>query len=74
MGNRQTNNCFKKIKSLSVLDVFSSPGCTKNSKFERVMIVQTHVYDEKNGGFFLFFQKKAVIYTKLVKLLLFWEK
>ena len=49
------------MKSLSVLDAFSSPGCTKSSKFERVMIVQTHVYDEKNGGFFLFFQKKAVI-------------
>ena len=39
MGNRQTKNFFKKIKSLSVLDTFSSPGCTKSSKFERVMIV-----------------------------------
>ena len=61
MGNRQTKIFFKTIKSLSVLDAFSSPGCTKSSKFERVMIVQTHVYDEKNEGFFLFFQKKAVI-------------
>ena len=67
MGNRQTKNFFKKIKSLSVLDAFSSPGCTKSSKFERVMIVQTHVYDGKNGGFFLFFQKKqstTVVKTK----------
>jgi hypothetical protein len=46
------------MKSLGVLDAFSSPGCTKSSKFERVMIVQTHVYDGENGGFFLFFQKK----------------
>ena len=38
---------------------FHPPGCTKSSKFERVMIVQTHAYDEKNGGFFLFFQKKS---------------
>ena len=53
MGNRQTKFLFKKIKSLSVLDAFSSPGCTKSSKFERVMIVQTHVYDEKNGRFFI---------------------
>ena len=58
MGNRQTKFFFKKMKSLSVLDAFSSPGCTKSSKFERVMIVQTHVYDEKNGGFFLFLPKK----------------
>ena len=58
MGNRQTITFFKKKKSLSVLDAFSSPGCTKSSKFERVMVVQTHVYDEKNRGFFLFFQKK----------------
>ena len=58
MENRQTKNFFKKMKSISVLDAFSSPGCTKGSKFERVMIVQTHVYDEKNRGFFLFFQKK----------------
>ena len=58
MGNRQTKTFKKKIKTLSVLDAFSFPDCTKSSKFERVMIVQTHVYDEKNRGFFLFFQKK----------------
>ena len=58
MENRQTKIFFKKMKSISVLDAFSSPGCTKGSKFERVMIVQTHVYDGKNGGFFLFFEKK----------------
>ena len=58
MGNRRTKMFFKKIKSLSVLDAFSSLGCTKSFKIERVMIVQTHVYDEKNDGFFLFFQKK----------------
>ena len=46
------------MKNLTVLDAFSSTGCTKSFKFERVMIVKTHVYDEKNGGFFLFFQKK----------------
>ena len=61
MGNIQIKFFFKTMKSLSVLDTSSSPGCTKSSKFERVMIVQTHVYDGKNGGFFLFFQKKAVI-------------
>ena len=54
MGNRQTKTFFKKIKSLSVLNAFSSPGDTKSPKFERVMIVQTHVYDGKNGGFFIF--------------------
>ena len=56
VGNRQIKIFVKKMKSLGVLDTFSSPGCTKSSKFERVMIVQTHVYDEKNGGFFLFFK------------------
>ena len=61
MGNRQTKIFFKKVKSLSVLDAFSSPGCTKSSKFDRVMIVQTHVYDEKKWGIFLIFPKKAVI-------------
>jgi hypothetical protein len=49
------------MKSLNVLDAFSSPGCTKNSKFERVMIVQTHARDGENGGFFLFFPPKAAI-------------
>ena len=58
MGNRQIKIFFKKRKSLSVLDAFPSPGCTKSSKFERVMIVQTHVYDGNNGRFFLFFQNK----------------
>ena len=66
MGNRQTKTVFKTMKSFSVLDAFSSPGCTKGSKFERVMIVQTHVYDGKNAAFFLFFKKKAVIHTKLL--------
>ena len=58
MGNRQTQNIFKKIKSLSVLDTFSSAGCTKSTKFDRVMIVQTHAHDGENGEFFLFFPKK----------------
>ena len=58
MGDIQIKIFFKKMKSLSVLDAFSSPGCTKSSQFERVVIVQPHVYDGKNGGFFLFFQKK----------------
>ena len=58
MGNRQTNKISKQIKSLNVLDTFLSAGCTKSSKFEKVMIVQTHAHDGKNGGFFLFFQKK----------------
>ena len=54
------------MKSFSVFDAFSSPGCTKGSKFERVVIVQTHTHDGKNGRFFWFFQKKTVIYTKLL--------
>ena len=37
--------------------LFHPHGCTKSSKFERVMIVQTHGDDEKKGGFFLFLQK-----------------
>ena len=61
VGNRQT----KKIECLGVLNAFSSVGCTKTSKFERVMIVQTHVPDGKNAGFFLF-SPKVVIYTKLL--------
>ena len=48
---------FKKMKSFNVLDVFSYAGSTKSSKFERVMIVQTHAHDEGNGEF----KKKAVI-------------
>ena len=59
------------MKSLNVLDTFSSAGCTKSYKLERVMIVQTHTHDGNNGRFFLFFQKKTIIYTKL---LLFLEK
>ena len=48
------------MESLHVLDAFSSIGCTKSSKFERVMIVQTHAHDEEYGGFFLFFPKTFV--------------
>ena len=55
------------MKSLNVLDAFSSASCTKSSKFEKVMIVQTHTHDEEKGEFFLFFPK-AVIYTKLLLL------
>ena len=51
MGSRQTKTNFKKMKSLNILDTFLSAGCTKSSKFERVMIVQTHAHDEGNGGF-----------------------
>jgi hypothetical protein len=50
---------------LNVLDAFLSTGCTKSYKFERVMIVQTHTHYVENGRFFLFFQKNAVICTKL---------
>ena len=35
------------MKSLNVLDAFSSAGCTKIFKFERVMIVQPHTHDGK---------------------------
>ena len=59
------------MKSLHVLDAFSSACCTKSFKFERVVIVQAHTHDGKNGRFFLIIPKKAVIYTKL---LLFLEK
>ena len=58
MGNIQIKNISKKINSWSVLDTFSSDGCTKSSKFERVMIVQTHTDNAKNAGFFFFFPKK----------------
>ena len=63
MGNRQTNKMFTKIKSFSVLDTFPVAGCSKSSKFEKVMIVQTHGDDRENGGFFLF----------CTKLLFFWK-
>ena len=43
------------MKSLNVSDAFSSTAYTKSSKFERIMIVQTHAHDEENGRFFLFF-------------------
>ena len=46
------------MKSLNVLDAFSSAGCTKSSKFERVMVVQKHAYDRENVGFFLFVLQK----------------
>ena len=36
------------MKSLNVLDAFSFAGCTKNFKFESVMIVQAHTNDEEN--------------------------
>ena len=49
------------MKSLNVLDAFSSADCAKSFKFERVMIVQAHTHDGKNGRFFDFFPKKAVI-------------
>ena len=57
VGNMQLKKFSKKIKSLTVLD-FSSTGCTKCVRFERIMIVQTHAYDGKNGGFFFFFFQK----------------
>ena len=49
----------KKIKSLNVLDTLLSAGCTKSSKFEKVMVAQTHGDDRENGGFFLFFRKNS---------------
>ena len=64
MGNRQTNKISKQIKSLNVLDTFLSAGCTKSSKFEKVMIGQTHGDDRENGGFFCFFQKKQQFSAK----------
>ena len=56
MGNKQTNKILQMIKSLSVLDTYSSAACTKSSKFEKVIIVQTRD-DLKNGEFFLFCTK-----------------
>ena len=44
MGNIQTTKIIKQIKSLNVSDAFLSAGYTESSKFERVMIVQTHAY------------------------------
>ena len=42
---------------------------TKAPNMTRVMIVQTHAHDGGNGRGFLFFQQKAVIYTKLLPFL-----
>ena len=47
------------MKNLTVLDAFSSTGCTKSFKFERVMIVKTHVYDEQMEDFSYFSQKSS---------------
>ena len=69
VGNRQTKNISKKMKSSSVLGPFHPPGYTKSSKFQRVMIVRTHAMQKMEE--FSFFPKKAVIY---IKLLLFLEK
>ena len=63
-GNRQTNTIFKQIKSLGVVDTFSSANCTKSSKFEKVMIVQTHGDDGENRGFFLFCTKLLLFVKK----------
>ena len=52
MGNRQTKTIFFKMKSLNVLDAFSSAGCTKSFKFERVIIVQAHTHDGKKWKIF----------------------
>ena len=46
------------MKSLNILDAFSSACCTKSFKFERVMIVQAHTHDGENGRFFEFKKKK----------------
>jgi len=58
VGNRQAKKKFT-TKGLNVLDAFSITGCTKSSKFERVMVVQTHANKDENAGFFLFFKKKS---------------
>ena len=47
------------MKSLSVVDDFSFPGCTKSSKFEKVMIVQTHGDDREMEDFSYFFKKNS---------------
>jgi hypothetical protein len=47
------------MKSLNDLDACSSTGCTKSFKFERVMIVQAHTHEGKNGKFFDFFKKSS---------------
>ena len=46
-------------KKFECVRCFSFFGCcTKCSEIERVMVVQTHIDDENNDGFFLFFPKK----------------
>ena len=57
-GNRQVKLFFLN-KKFECFRCFFIPGFkkTKGSKIEGVMVVQTHVDDEKNGGFFLFFPK-----------------
>ena len=62
------------MKILSVLDAFLPAGYTKSSKFERVMIVQTHAHDGKNAGFLKLFKlnyyffvqenRKTIRYTR----------
>ena len=47
------------MKSLNVSDAFSSAGCTKSFKFERVMIVQAQTHDRENGRFFDFSKKSS---------------
>ena len=62
---RQIKNIFqKKVKSLSVLNDLSFGGCIKSSKFERIMIVQTHPHDGKNERIYPIFPSKAVISVK----------
>ena len=58
MGNRQTEIFLTKMKFLSVWDAFAYPCCTKSSKLEQIMIVQTHTDDGINGEFLGFFPKK----------------
>ena len=74
IGGKQTNSkktfLNEKFECFRILDAFSSAGCTKSFKFERVMIVQAHPWWGK-WKIFLIFPQKAVIYTKL---LLFLEK
>ena len=51
-GKQTKKILFKKMKSLNILNDFPFAGCAKSSKFERVMIVQTHAHEEGNGRFF----------------------
>ena len=56
--HRQIKTLFFKMKSLNVLNAFPFGGCAKSSKFERVMIVQTHAHGGGKEGFFLFLPQK----------------